>query len=184
MSNKSWQERLRADLQLLSKSDSAPRLAVMGIGHELCGDDAVGMQIAGMLRSLHLDPERILAVEAGPAPENFTGVFRRFKPDLILMIDAALLNEEPGSVRWLDWKQADGFSASTHTLPIHLVASYLSMELNCNVELIGIQPEQTFVDAPLTPRVRKAAEEVVSVIIELVQGQKLSVPNKENIMSF
>jgi hydrogenase 3 maturation protease len=173
MSNKSWQERLRAELQQLSETRPLARLAVIGIGHELCGDDAVGVHIASRLHSLLPDDERLLAVEAGPAPENFTGVLRRYKPDLILMIDAAVLDDLPGTVRWLDWKQADGFSASTHTLPIHLVASYLSEELHCEVALIGIQPEQTFADVPLTPLVRKAARKIVRLLVNYVQSQEL-----------
>ncbi len=32
--------------------------------------------------------------------------------------------------------------------------------------LIGIQPEQTFADAPLTPRVQAAAEEVTGMIAD------------------
>ena len=51
MLNKPWQERLKANLQHLSIAEHPARLAVLGIGHELCGDDAVGTRIAGMLRA-------------------------------------------------------------------------------------------------------------------------------------
>src|SRR5512140_3323761 len=105
-----WQERLRAELQRLTKADLPPRLAVMGIGHELCGDDAVGMQIAGMLRPVIADEEGLIVLEAGPAPENFTGVLRRFQPDCVLLVDSALMGEEPGTVRWLNWQEMDGIS--------------------------------------------------------------------------
>jgi len=171
MLNNPWQERLKADLQRLNTTDHPARLAVLGIGHELCGDDAVGTRIAAMLNTMLPNEPRLLAIEAGPAPENFTGSLRHYKPDLILMIDAARLDEEPGTIRWLNLQELDGLSASTHTLPLDLLITYLNAELGCGVELIGIQPEQTFADMPLTPSVQKAAEEILGVLVDCLRSQ-------------
>ncbi len=165
MLNRSWQESLQAELQRLHRSDRPVRTALMGIGHELCGDDAVGTRIAGMLRSGQPAAEHVLVLEAGPAPENFTSVLRRFQPDLVLLLDSALMGDEPGAVRWLDPEQTEGFSASTHTLPLHILVSYLTAEMGCSIGIIGIQPEQTFADAPLTPHVQAAAEEVAAGLL-------------------
>jgi hydrogenase 3 maturation protease len=164
MLNQAWQASLKASLNPPNKAGEPVRVALVGIGHELCGDDAVGMRLAGMLRPSA--SERLLVVEAGPAPENFTGPLRSFQPDLVLLVDAAQMDAEPGTVRWLDLQGAGGISASTHTLPLHILVSYLVAELGCQVALIGIQPEQTFTDAPLTPRVQKAAREVIQVLLE------------------
>ena len=169
MSNRSWQERLRAELQRLTTANQPPRLAFVGIGHELCGDDAAGIRIAGLLRPLISADGRVLVVEAGPAPENFTSVLRRFKPDLVVMLDSALMGEQPGAVRWLDWQDTEGVSASTHTLPLHIFASYLTAELGCSMALIGIQPGQTFADAPLTPPVQAAAVTVAGALADIIQ---------------
>ncbi len=122
MLQKPWQENLQADLKRLQKPDRPPRLAVLGIGHELYGDDAVGVWLAGRLGRLAHSNESLLAVQGGPAPENFTGTLRRFGPDLVLMVDAALMDLEPGKTGWLSWQDTTGFSASTHTLPLHLLA--------------------------------------------------------------
>src|SRR5512138_1713340 len=93
------------------------RVAVLGIGNELSGDDAVGVVIAGELRQ-RLDPRAdCFVLDAATAPENFTGPLRRFRPDLVLLVDAAHLSGEPGTITWLDWQQTDGVSGSTHTLP-------------------------------------------------------------------
>ncbi|HTX89738.1 MAG TPA: hydrogenase 3 maturation endopeptidase HyCI [Anaerolineales bacterium] len=166
MSDGTWQASLTASLQSLKKPERPLRMAVLGIGHELCGDDAVGVRLAGQLKTLAAGNADLLAVEAGPAPENFTGTLRRFGPDLVLLVDAALMDADPGSVRWLDWRGTDGMSASTHTLPLHLLAAYLTDDLGCQVQLLGIQPAQTFADAPLTPKVREAAEQVARELIQ------------------
>lgn len=162
MSKNSWQESLRAALLRLTTVEHLPGVAFMGIGHELCGDDAVGVRIAGALKPVLAEDHRFLVLEAGPAPENFTSPLRRFQPDLVVLVDSALMDEAPGTVRWLSWQETEGMSASTHTLPLHILASYLTAELGCTIGLIGIQPGQTFADAPLTPPVQAAAEDVVA----------------------
>jgi hydrogenase 3 maturation protease len=166
----SWQQSLLADLKRLQKPDRPARLAVLGIGHELYGDDAVGGWLAGRLRALTPASGGLLVIQGGSAPENFTGTLRRFEPDLILMVDAALMNLEPGRIGWLRWQDASGFSASTHTLPLNILAGYLTAELNCEVTLLGIQPAQTLVGAPLSPEVQAAAESVVKSISEVFYG--------------
>ncbi len=169
MSNRSWQERLAAELHRLNTNNQPPRLAFVGIGHELCGDDAAGVRIADLLRSRVADDEHVLVVSAGPAPENFTSVLRRFQPQLVVMLDSALMGEQPGAVRWLDWQETESVSASTHTLPLHIFASYLTAELGCSMALVGIQPGQTFADAPLTPPVQAAAESVAAALADSVK---------------
>jgi hydrogenase 3 maturation protease len=167
---KSWQQSLQTDLKRLQKPDCLPRLAVLGIGHELYGDDAVGVWLAGQLQTMLPANGSLLAVQGGPAPENFTGILRRYRPDLVLMVDAALMDLEPGKTGWLSWRDTSGFSASTHTLPLHILATYLTAELNCEVALLGIQPAQTQVDTPLSPVVQSAAESIVKSITEILEN--------------
>src|SRR5512140_104842 len=175
MSNNSWQISLKTELQRLTTADRPLRLALMGIGHELCGDDAVGIRIAEALHPLLSDDERFLVLEAGPAPENCTGSLRRFRPDMVVMLDSALMDEAPGTIRWLNWQDTEGMGASTHTLPLHILASYLTAELGCGMGLIGIQPGQTFADAPLTTPVQAAAAQVVAALPDCVRLQACSL---------
>ena len=173
MPTQTWQASLKASLNPPNKAESPVRLAVLGIGHELCGDDAVGVQLAGMLRQRVAGNASVLVIEAGPAPENFTGPLRRFQPDLVLLVDAAQMNAGPGTISWLDLQSTDGISASSHTLPLHILVSYLVAELGCQVALLGIQPEQTFADGPLTQRVERAAEAVVEEIVDCLKERAL-----------
>ena len=74
------------------------------------------------------------------------------------------MNEAPGTIRWLDWQETSGLSASTHTLPPHVLAEYLVNELGCEVALMGIQPQGNEFDAPLSPPVQQAVEEIVQTL--------------------
>ncbi len=166
ISKQSWRLSLRAKLESLQISNPAFKVAVLGIGHELRGDDAIGLLLANRLGSMAAGCDRILAVETGPAPENFTGMLRSFKPDLVVLVDAAFMDAEAGEIGWLSWQDTSGFSASTHTLPLHLLAAYITSEMGCEVTLIGIQPATLNIGAELTPEVRQAAEEISQVFID------------------
>ena len=145
----------------------APRVAILGIGHELRGDDAAGLSVARKLLERSSGRSNLLVIEAESAPENHTGPLRRFEPDLVLLVDAAEMGEASGVIRWLDWQETTGLSASTHTLPPYVLAQYLTSELHCDVALIGIQPAGTTIGAPLSPEVGQAVEAVVQALCAL-----------------
>jgi hydrogenase 3 maturation protease len=152
-------------------------MAVVGMGHELRGDDAAGVVAARSLMAALADLDesrqspasRLLVIDAGPAPENHTGSLRRFQPDLVVLVDAAHMDEAPGAIRWLPWQDSAGLSASTHTLPVHVLARYLTAELGCQVALIGIQPAGTRLGAPLSPEAQAAVACIVNVLDGLRQ---------------
>lgn len=176
MSKPSWVKTLTQTLKRLKKSDHALRIAIVGMGHELCGDDAAGIAVARTLQAATTSraADYLLVIDAGPAPENHTGVLRHFEPDLVLLVDAARMDETPGTVRWLDWHMATGFDASTHTLPPRLLARYLMAEIGCEVALLGIEPATVTVDAPLTPAVEQAVELIVEILLSI--GKSVSRP--------
>ncbi len=168
MSNSSWKEQLNR--ALTAPDSGAPvkpvRLAIMGVGNELNGDDAAGVAVVRALKEALTGQPRLLLIEAGPSPENFTGPLRRFGPQLVLMVDAANMGAEPGSVRWVEWQDTDGLSASTHSLPPSVLASYLIHELGCRIALLGIQVQQLEFGEPLSAAVERAVNEVVRGLVE------------------
>ena len=142
---------------------------MVGVGQEINGDDAAGVKVARRLvkqtagRVERRSPARsisLLVVEAAHAPENCTGAIRRFAPDLVILVDAAEMGDPPGTVRWLDWREAVGLNTSTHSLPASMVARYLVGELSCEVALIGIQVQDTSLGAGISPAVRRAIRSV------------------------
>jgi len=171
MSNSCWSEQLAQKLAALSAALSrTPRLALLGIGNELNGDDAAGVLAVRALRDRLASRPQLLLIEAGLAPEAFTAPLRRFKPDCVILIDAALLDETPGTIELVDWQQTDGLSATTHTLPPSVLVKFIQHEFNCPVELILIQPEDIEFDHPVTPAVFKAVDSVAADFIRLLQS--------------
>ncbi len=146
--------------------EHAPRVVVMGIGQEMFGDDGAGVETARRLKAAAGD--HLLVIEACYVPENFTGSVRKFAPDLVLLVDAAHMGQEPGAVAWLDWRDAVGFSASTHTGPLSSLANFMATTMDCEVWIIGIEPADLTMYAPLSPVVDAAVTDVATAIAEAV----------------
>jgi hydrogenase 3 maturation protease len=157
-----------ATLKRLGQASQPPRVAVLGIGNELRRDDGAGIVVARALRSLVSANSRLLVIDAGPVPENFTGQLRRFEPSLVLIVDAAQLGELAGAVRCVSWQRSSGFSASTHSLPLHVLAGYLTAELGCEVLLLGIQPADIATGARLSAIVERSVEHLVIALANLL----------------
>ncbi len=178
MSKPSWQNSLRARLA----KHPRPKVAILGIGNELRGDDAAGVIVARELNNARnglpnpSGAHKTLIIEAGAAPEAFTGQLRRFDPDLVIMIDAAQLNEPPGTIRVIEWQDTIGLSASTHSLPLNVIAQYLISELRCEVIIIGLQSEANAFDTPLSPSMRRAVDDVIGELRSIGLEQEPPMP--------
>jgi hydrogenase maturation protease HycI len=126
------------------------------VGREGHGDDGAGPALCAELRRRWNGRDDRLALDVGVAPENAGGVLRRFKPDVVLIVDAAHMAETPGALRRLLEDDILGCSASTHTVPLGLVARYLSESIGCEVRVLGLQADAAAVEGPLSPSVRRS----------------------------
>ncbi len=143
----------------------------MGVGNELNGDDGAGLWVVRGLKQALAPHERLLLLEAGSAPENFTGVLRRFGPNWVLWIDAADMNREAGAVGWIAWGDiAEAPQISTHTLSPALLGRYLGAELDCQMGIIGIQPASLRLGEGLTPEVRRGVRRLVRLLVNWVRN--------------
>ena len=87
-------------------------------------------------------------------------------PQVVLLIDAAQMNAAPGHVAWIPWETTTGLSASSHSLPLSMMARYLVLEFSCSVFLLGIQPAQNQPNAGLSPLAQAAVEDICQTLIE------------------
>lgn len=166
MSTSSWKTSLAAILQT-PKNEPPSRVAVLGVGQELRGDDAAGLAVIRALIQRLPPADNLLLLETGSAPEAFTGSLRAFAPDWVLFMDAADMDLEPGTIVWVSDEQITGLSASTHTLPVSVMAKYMVMEFGCKIALIGIQSAHTELEAPLSAPIVQAIETVTAAFVEL-----------------
>lgn len=150
------------------------RLAVLGIGSDLRGDDAAGIAAAGKLESSLKRCRKGTAARVfigETAPENLTGEIKRYKPTHIVIIDSADFRKKPGSVFIFDpGSVCDGATFSTHKMPARILVDYLKRSLDCDVRIVCIQVKTVAFGAGITSAVDRAAGEVARQILKLVRN--------------
>jgi hydrogenase 3 maturation protease len=166
-SNSYWKTQLKEKLKLLA-DDPHSRVAVLGIGNELNGDDSAGNWAARKLSERLSDQPNLLIMDCGTIPENASGPLRRFQPHLIFLIDAADLNKAAGAIQFVELDQVRGFSASSHSLPLSVLAGFLVQEFQCEVALCCIQPQSLVFEAKLSAEVERAVNSLVDEIVSQV----------------
>jgi hydrogenase 3 maturation protease len=131
---------------------------LLGIGNPLNGDDGAGMLVAGQFRK-----EGWISLSCGTAPENFTGIIRKTRPDCLVLVDAAAMGLSPGEFRIIPRHKIADVSIGTHQLPLSLLIDFLS-DAAGRIVLVGIQPDRVVSGEEISPRVRKGAERLVQVL--------------------
>jgi hydrogenase 3 maturation protease len=156
ISRSSWRVSLQQTATKLNRGTEPPRIAVLGVGNELRGDDAAGVFTVRNLQQKGLASSQFLLLDTGPSPENFTSPVVKFSPDWIIMIDAARLNYRPGRIACFSMDEVGGVGAFTHGLPLSMIGEYLVETTHCVFSLLGIQlAHSEFGQAPV-PEILRA----------------------------
>ena len=145
--------------ELKNKLKGANRVVVLGVGSDLRGDDAAGVIIVEEIEKKKIPNYATLL--GGTAPENLTGEIKRLGPSHLVIIDAAEMNEAPGTIKLVRMDQIGGFSFSTHALPMKLMVDFILQDISCEVYFIAIQPKSLAFGAAVSGEVRSAIKTVV-----------------------
>lgn len=126
----------------------ASRIAVVGIGDECSTVDRLGMYAARQLRNMQVPQTSVFL--AGTMPESVTASIRRYKPDHILLLDAADMGARPGTIAVISEEAISGTLLSTHVMPLSVVMEYMARDSSANVTLLGIQPDLAWPESGLS----------------------------------
>jgi len=143
------------------------KVAVMGIGNTLRSDDGVGVRLVEGLQHLHL-PAGVRPFVCDTAPENFVGPVADFQPGTILMIDAAELGDEPGSVRLVGLEDIAGTGMTTHTLSLRLLGNMLESATDATVLLLAVQPKSRAFGTGLSGEVEQTLRYLTEVLAHVL----------------
>ena len=96
------------------------KIALLGVGNSLRGDDGVGVFVA---KSFENDLKVFLG---GDAPENTFNQIRSFAPDILIVIDAiSVFGESLNEPEFLDLSDEISYFYSTHNIPANVYIRYL-----------------------------------------------------------
>jgi hydrogenase 3 maturation protease len=151
------------EVDLKNWLSNAQKVVVAGIGNPLRKDDFVGIEIVRNLRNRV--SQFVYLIECETVPESFIEPITEFKPTHILLIDAAMLNLNPGSSKLIEPSQMMKHPAiSTHALPLRIFCEYLAKTTDAKIALLVIQPKDTDFGEGLTSKLRETAATLTNLL--------------------
>ncbi len=153
--------------------EGANRIAILGIGNDLRTDDGLGIYV---VNSLDVHHPSVMVENVGSVPEAFARPIAKFGAERVILVDAADMRKEPGSIELITKDRIGGIAISTHRMPLSLLMTYLEQETGAKTILLGVQPLSVTFGEGLTSEIQEVVQELVIVIQQIIR-QNFGVPN-------
>jgi len=163
-----WKGQLRKEIL------SAQKTVILGVGNISKGDDAAGVLCAQELKKRigRRASSRLKILIGYETPENTTGQIRKFRPEFVLILDAAQAGYKPGSVFIVGKSQIKDDDVSTHTISLALLVSYLEESVGCKALILGVQPLNLGLGENVSRSVKKSTERLAAYIVRVFAAIK------------
>jgi hydrogenase maturation protease len=158
------------------------RIAVLGVGNVLLGDDGLGPYAVRVLNAEYALSEAVEVLDVGTPGLDFTPYLA--DADAVIVIDTVKSDAPPGTIKLYDREQLLAAPPLPRTSPHEpgLREALLATELtDCSPErllLVGVVPESTASMPGLTPVVRAAVPGVLSQVIAELERLGASVERR------
>ena len=153
MSN-TWTEEVAAAL--------APkgRTLVITLGSALRADDGVGPFLAGLIKFKN---PALRLIDAGTTPENIAQTAIDWKPEKIILIDAAHFEGSPGELRVIALDDINRQAViSTHSFPLSVTFSVVREDTGAELVAVGVQAKSLDYREGLSPEVEESASKLAA----------------------
>ncbi|KZX12702.1 hydrogenase maturation peptidase HycI [Methanobrevibacter curvatus] len=154
------------------------KLIIMGIGNTLRGDDGIGVIIIEELQkyfnhNFHkniFEEKNILLLNCQSVPENFTGLIKMEKPSHLIILDAVLLDDDPGTIRLIEKEEISNFSSSSHSMSISFFIKFLEEKIKFKSIICGINPKSMEISTNLSQEINLSKNIIVNTLINLIES--------------
>lgn len=154
---------------------TAETVLIVGTGNELLGDEGLGIHVARSLVARCPLPADVEVIEAGTALLDL--VPEMVRHSRVILIDAIRAGGEPATVYRIEIV-ADSVLQTETALPVSLhqwgiletlqAAKTLGL-MPQQLTLLGAEPECIELSLELSPRLTKAAEKIVAILLQEVR---------------
>ena len=144
------------------------KLIVLGIGNEVKSDDGVGPAIIKKLKEENIENKKLLFIDSKTVPENFTGKIRKENPTHLIIVDACLMDLEPGDMKLVNRYNFADIGISTHSMSLSFFVKFLEKDIDIKIAFVGIEPQTMEMGDKLSPNVEKAAYEFIEILKGIV----------------
>lgn len=140
------------------------KLIILGVGNELKSDDGIGPFVIKRLKEEGIENDNLLFIDAETVPENFTGKIRKEEPTHLIIVDACLMDSQPGFMQVVDKNDFANIGISTHSMSLSFFVRYLEKDTDFKIIFVGIEPETMDWGERPTPKVENAANEFIETL--------------------
>ena len=144
---------------------------IVGVGSILMGDDGVGPRVIDELEKENFPPE----VRLHGGVISGMDLLKYFHDnDLVVIIDAADMNEKPGTVRVLgmsEIKKADfNDKFSTHGMALlETLTLAEKLEMKQEIKIVAVQPEDTSFNLELSDLIKNKIPSVMEEVKKIIK---------------
>lgn len=146
---------------------------VLGLGNTLLGDDGAGVKVVQQLQTSRRTPSGVRFLDGGTLSFSLLGDIEN--TDALIVVDAAQLGEDPGTVHIYQDLAMDQFLLSKRSCSVHEVSlselldmSRLTGRLPSRRAFVGIQPEVIDWHTEVSPSVRAGLETACTHVRALI----------------
>ena len=154
-------------------------VTVLGLGNILLSDDGVGVHVARSLAMNPGSPRGLRALDGGTLGFRLMDVLTR--SDSVLIVDAALIGEQPGAMRLLESQELHDHVSRSGRMSAHeaglsdmLTLAKLEGWAPKNLALLGVQPQRIdwgeALSEPLAQSVPTACRTVIAKVLSWLEA--------------
>ena len=160
-----WQSRLR---EMLCSSSPSARVAVVGVGHPMKGDDYVGsFIIKSLMRQIRTD--KVILFDAEDGVEWVISRLGRSNLRVLIIIDACEMNARSGDVALVPLAATNYPFFRRQGIPLKLLTSKLLPKVEA--WFLAVQRDRLGLNKELSQPVSSAARLISGVIAATLGGQ-------------
>jgi hydrogenase maturation protease len=141
-------------------------------GNDFRSDDGVGPYIAEALVPIMKDLSCVQVYNTRTNPENYIDEVAAAAPKIVVFLDAANFGGITGEFIIIEDETVfSQGSASTHTIPLGIIANLIKSKCGCDVMYIGIQAQRLQLGEGLSDDVKIAADMLIEAIKTRLNGE-------------
>jgi hydrogenase maturation protease len=151
------------------------RIAVIGVGNVLMGDEGIGVRVMEKLSQKTL-PESVTLFEAGTAFHALVGELADY--DKLVIVDVVEGSRPPGTIYRFDLTQALEGTASETPFSLHEMGIIAMLELERlvrqipgEVVFVGVEPERIAPSLNLSPLLEQKLSELTRAVLRELDTQ-------------
>jgi len=139
-------------------------VTIIGIGNIMRGDDGFGPKL---IESLKKKNTKANLFDCGTVPENYIFPILTTSCDTVILVDAANLKTEPGSMKVLSLSELSGAGLSTHNASIRLFTDLLMTgKDNLNIFAVTVQPKTIAFGESLSAEVLESVDKLTDIFVD------------------